>query len=290
MRNYLRLLKGTSSDPVIRYYEETYLDYIVLLGLRKHWGMHFAYYDDQHRSVTEGVLNLNRVLAEKVNIKAGMKVLDAGCGVGGSAIWLAKNRGAYVTGITIVEQQLNRARRLVKESHLEDKVDFLLRDYRKTGFPDNTFDVVWAIESMVYADNKKDFLSEACRVLKPGGRLIVADGFQIKEILSPPENKRLKKFTSGWAVPSLATASGFTRDMQAVGFKNVQGENISQQVRRFSRWLYRWSFIAYPIAKILEWTGLRSKGIGVGNVKAAFWQYRTLRENLWAYMIFTGEK
>lgn len=80
-----------TKTSVIRYYQETYLDYFFVLGLWGHWGMHFGFYDESHTTLREAILNSNRVLALKAGVQEGMKVLDAGCGVGGSALWLARN-------------------------------------------------------------------------------------------------------------------------------------------------------------------------------------------------------
>ena len=146
------------NQKTIRYYEQTFFDYFLVLRLWKHWGMHYGFFDKDHQTLEKASLNLNRVLAERAGIHEGTKVLDAGCGVGGSAIWLAKNKGAVVTGITIVEQQYKKAEELAVKYEVEDKTEFLVRDYCDTGFPNSTFDVVWGIESVCYAEDKSDFL------------------------------------------------------------------------------------------------------------------------------------
>jgi len=71
-------------------------------------------------------------------------VLDAGCGVGGSAIWLAREKGAHVTGITITPHQVDAANKNAQRHKVADKVRFERRDFTATGYPDASFDVVWA--------------------------------------------------------------------------------------------------------------------------------------------------
>lgn len=276
---------------VVDYYEKTFFDYFVLLRLWQHWGMHYGLFDENHKKLKDAMLNTNRILAEKAGIEQNMKVLDAGCGVGGSAIWIARNVGAHVTGINIVEQQYRKAKELAKKYGVADKTEFFIRDFRKTDFPDATFDVVWAIESVDYAEDKRDFLKEAWRVLRPGGHLVIADGFQKKEHLTPKEEELLlEKWLKHWGgIPNLATIGGFVSMMRKIGFQNIQYEDVTQNILPFSRWLYRWSLFGYPLAKILEWLGIRSK-IGTGNVIGAIWQYRALQQGLWAYMIYVARK
>src|ERR1700687_2012427 len=94
LRNQLRL--------VISYYEGTWFDYRWLWLNSENNAIHFGYHDEQRRSQAESLLNTNRVLAAVAAIHPGDRVLDAGCGVGGSSIWLAEQRGATVVGITAI--------------------------------------------------------------------------------------------------------------------------------------------------------------------------------------------
>jgi ubiquinone/menaquinone biosynthesis C-methylase UbiE len=68
---------------------------------------------------------------------------------------------------------------LANEKGVADKVLFHVMDYTQTNFADESFDVVWACESMSSASDKKAFIAEAYRLLKKGGRLIVIDFFVI---------------------------------------------------------------------------------------------------------------
>jgi len=97
---------------------------------------------------------LNAALASGIRIRPGARILDAGCGIGGSAIWLARTFGAFVTGITPVESQVERARRIAGELGVADRVQFMEQDYTCTTFPDASFDVVWAMESVCHAADK----------------------------------------------------------------------------------------------------------------------------------------
>lgn len=283
-------MKDTYESRIINYYDQTFFEYFLVLGLGNHWGMHFGFHDRAGMSHKEASLNLNRVLAEKVDLKPGARVLDAGCGVGGSSIWLAINRGVNVVGITISEKQCAKAKQLAQRHGVSAKTEFFVRNYLKSGFADCTFDVVWAVESVCHAEHKLEFLKEAQRVLKRGGRVIIADGFLKKEPLTASEAQEIDAWTHAWAVPALALIRDFAQQMTQVGFKNVNYQDVTQNVLPFSRWLYyRTKYFFLPLACVLHWFGLLNQ-TQVDNGIGALGQYETLKKDLWAYIIFTGEK
>src|SRR5215813_12507551 len=98
--------KGSHTDAIIGYYDETWLDYRMLWLNPDNLAVHFGYTDSTTRSHTDALKNMNRVLADRVRIQPGERVLDAGCGVGGSSLWLARERGAEVVGITLAPSQV----------------------------------------------------------------------------------------------------------------------------------------------------------------------------------------
>jgi cyclopropane fatty-acyl-phospholipid synthase-like methyltransferase len=118
---------------------------------------HYGFWDGDIKNHKEALLNVNRFMAEAARINSGDTVLDAGCGIGGSTIWLAENRNARGTGITISERQLKKARALARQKGLESLVNFEKRDFLDTGFEGGTFSVVWAIESVCHAEDKGIF-------------------------------------------------------------------------------------------------------------------------------------
>jgi cyclopropane fatty-acyl-phospholipid synthase-like methyltransferase len=107
---------------VISYYDSTWLDYRWLWLNDENHAIHFGYHDGLPRSHAESLLNTNRVLAETAAVQRGDRVLDAGCGVAGSGIWLAEQRGATVVGITPVRTQVKRARHIITMRGLADAV------------------------------------------------------------------------------------------------------------------------------------------------------------------------
>lgn len=103
----------------------------------------------------------------------GKKVLDYGCGTGTHSIHMAKS-GALVTGIDISEVAIEVAKIRARREKVDDRCDFIIGDAEKTGFSDNTFDLVFNSGTMSYLDLNVA-LSEICRVLKPHGTFLGID-------------------------------------------------------------------------------------------------------------------
>jgi len=88
------------------------------------------------------------------NISSSDKVLDAGCGVGGAAIFITTTVNANVIGITLSKKQVEFAQLQVKKKNLDDRISFEQMDYTNTNYPNENFDTVWACESISSAQIK----------------------------------------------------------------------------------------------------------------------------------------
>jgi cyclopropane-fatty-acyl-phospholipid synthase len=110
--------------------------------LDRDWQYSCAYFRDADADLERAQLNKKQHIAAKLLIQPGMRVLDIGCGWGGLALYLGRQLGADVTGITLAEEQLTVARARAAEASLADRVRFHLRDYREeTG----TFDRIVSV-------------------------------------------------------------------------------------------------------------------------------------------------
>jgi ubiquinone/menaquinone biosynthesis C-methylase UbiE len=216
-------------------------------------------------------------------------ILDAGCGIGGSAIWLAKKYGARVIGITLSDNQLRQAQQLAQQEQVADLTDFFIKDYLNTGFPDEAFDVVWAAESVCYAESKIDFLKEAFRILKNGGRLIIADGFLKRETKNKEEERWFNVFIKGLALSNLAKIDEFGEDLKKAGFKNMKYWDKTEAIKISSKKLYLMCLFCLPFLKVIEWLRLTPKLL-TDNGLAGLAQYNMVKEGLAGYGVFYAEK
>jgi cyclopropane-fatty-acyl-phospholipid synthase len=128
-----------------------------------------AVYDEPGQDLTLAQANKYRALAEKVQLKAGQKVLEIGCGWGGFAEFAAREYGAHVTGVTISNEQYSYAKARLDKAGLSDLTDIQLIDYRDiTG----EFDAVVSIEMFEAVGEQywATYFDKVNAVLKPGGK------------------------------------------------------------------------------------------------------------------------
>lgn len=116
-------------------------------------------------------------LADRADIKPGMRALDVGCGLGGSARYLAAERGCHATGIDLTQEYVDAASALTRLVGLEDKVDFHQGSALELPYEDGAFDLAWTEHAQMNIEDKNTFYGEIARVLKPGGRFLFHDVF-----------------------------------------------------------------------------------------------------------------
>ncbi len=171
---------------------------------------------------------------------------------------------------------------------MESRIEFHLQDFLHTKFSNDHFDIVWAIESVSHAENKKEFLREAYRILKPGGKVIVADGV-LKRDIKDSEQTLYKNFLDGLVLPNLAKIDDFENWMKEVGFKNVRSWDKIEEVKPSSKILYRRTSLLHPFAKIFYRLGLMSSAV-FKNGPAGIAQYKLVQTGAAGYSVFYGEK
>ena len=230
-------------QSIVDYYNRAWPNYSRYIS-QDNLGMHYGYYDKHHKNHHEAMLNMNNQVAIGLRLKNDSKysILDAGCGVGGTTIHLAKDfPNISFTGITISDEQIKLANAYSEEKGVKDQVTFLNRDFMNTEFPDETFDAVYALESMCYAYDKHVFVKEAKRILKPGGKLAVLDGFRNGEYPSEPSlEKRYDQWCEGWILEyKLDTQINFKRYLEEEGFQDISYRDITSNILPSSKRLYR---------------------------------------------------
>ena len=277
------------NHKVAAYYDETILVYKYFWSDPNTLSAHAGVWEKGVQTHREAHQIGNRMLAERAAISAQDHVLDAGCGMGGSALWLAETYGAHVVGIALSRAQLAEARRAAQRRRLDHLVTFSRQDYAAPAFGDGSFDVVWAFESVCHALCKRDFLAEAFRVLRPGGRLVMADYFRRARPLPPDDEMWFHRAVSGSAVRDLDTPEEFFAAMQDVGFRDISFEDRTDQIERSLRKLYHFALLTLPVAWLAHHLGLVSTVLAEGSI-SNYCQYEACRRKLVPYIVLLAHK
>ena len=160
------------------------------------------------------------------NLPKGSRILDVGCGIGGSSRLLAEYYGFNVTAITISPAQVKRAYELTPEEY---KCNYKVMDALDLEFQDGAFDGVWSVEAGAHMNDKKKFADELLRTLRPGGYLAVADWNSRDLKAKPPsfiEKIVLNQLLEQWVHPKFISIKDFGNIL--INNENSSGEMISE--------------------------------------------------------------
>ncbi|KZR63672.1 MULTISPECIES: methyltransferase domain-containing protein [Prochlorococcus] len=143
----------------------------------------------------------------------GSRVLDVGCGIGGSARILARDYNFEVLGITISPAQVKRASQLTPEGMT---CQFQVMDALDLKLANGSFDAVWSVEAGPHMPDKQRYADELLRVLRPKGVLALADwnrrDYEDGEMTSL-ERWVMRQLLDQWAHPEFASIKGFRRNL-----------------------------------------------------------------------------
>ncbi len=164
-------------------------------------------------------------------------ILDVGCGIGGASLYLAEKFDARVTGITLSPVQANRAIERAQAAGLSATADFKVANALDLPFADDSFDLVWSLESGEHMPDKVKFLQECYRVLKPGGRLMLATWCHRPTNTITPltgdEQKHLQDIYRVYCLPYVVSLPDYTKIVEDCGFKDLRVDDWSTAVAPF---------------------------------------------------------
>jgi cyclopropane fatty-acyl-phospholipid synthase-like methyltransferase len=206
------------------------------------------------------------------------RVLDLGCGVGTSALYLARRRPVDVVGVSISPEQIRLARRYASRSQsLQGTTRFLPADFMALPESLAGFDLAYAIEAFVHADPASAFFRNAARALRPGGTLVVIDDVLTGDAADP----RLDDFRSGWHIAALLPVGEIVALAADAGLDLVASRDLSW-MQRLGRPRDRFVRTAQPVLRRLRDHSVWAESMVGGDAlqrchRAGLLEYRLLR-------------
>ncbi len=205
------------------------------------WGehMHHGYYGPTgtlKKERRQAQIDLIEELLQWANVTHVEHVLDVGCGIGGSTLYLADKFHSRGTGITLSPVQANRAQERAAAAGLSDRLHFQVANALEMPFADNSFDFVWSLESGEHMPEKAKFLAECYRVLKPGGTFLFVTWCHRPtddRPLTADEQKHLDDIYRVYCLPYVISLPEYAAIAQQVGFQHLRTADWSEAVAPF---------------------------------------------------------
>lgn len=241
------------------------------------WGehMHHGYYGADGKTQKErrqAQIDLIEELLKWAGITKAEKILDVGCGIGGSSLYLAEKFGAEATGITLSPVQANRAKERSRVAQIS--ANFQVADALNMPFEDNSFDLVWSLESGEHMPDKQKFLAECYRVLKPGGTFIMATWCHRPTDQVPltiDDRKRLAEIYRVYCLPYVISLPEYTAIAQEIGLQGIQTADWSTAVAPFWNVVIDSAFTPGAIFGLLTsgWTTIQA-ALSLGSMQQGY--------------------
>jgi tocopherol O-methyltransferase len=218
----------TVRKDVIRWhYDLSTLFYRLLWGRHIHHGLW-----ESGESPARAQLKLTETLAVAAAIQHGERVLDVGCGMGGSSIFLAKQLGCQVQGLTLSPVQRAWASCAARWQGVAGHTSFRCTDAEVAMIDADSFDVVWSVECTEHLFDKPRFFQQAARWLRPGGRVAICAWLAGQGLASESQRALVYDVCEGFFCPSLGTQDNYQQWMRDAGLVVERSDLWTERVMR----------------------------------------------------------
>lgn len=195
--------------------------------------LHFGYWDDDaDDSLAAATDRMTDLYIEALATTPGRRVLDVGCGTGRPALRLAGASGAEIVGISLSDGEVKRANERSLREGRERQVRFERADAMALPYGPGSFDDAWALESLGHMPDRAQALREIARVLRPGGRLVIADGYCYEGPVDAAGVALMDRLCAAFRMVPPPTLDGYADLLAAAGFTVVERRDLSPHARR----------------------------------------------------------
>lgn len=213
-------------EVVDRYYTLCIPFYREFLG--RHW--HTGFYAPTGPIGPPDQLRMELVVAASARVGPDTRVLDVGCGIGGTACHLARATGARMHGVTPNAVQLELARAHARDQGLAERATFSRGTADALPFADESFDVVLFFESACHFPDRTGFFREARRVLRPGGHVAGEDWIATSALDAAQRHRFIEPICDTWAIPELGTLESYADAMATAGLQVRERVDMRQEM------------------------------------------------------------
>ncbi len=195
--------------------------------------LNLGFWADGASDLDEAADAMADVMARAARLGPGDEILDAGCGFGDQDVyWAGRFQPKRITAVNVSSRQLTRAQQKSRAAGFSNQIRFVEADACALPFDDDSFDVVFSLESAFHFRTRDRFLIEAARVLRPNGRLVMMDLAGVDRKLSLKDRLVERIGRSFWQIPkeNLYPLSVYEERVRSAGFIDVEARSVWHSV------------------------------------------------------------
>jgi tocopherol O-methyltransferase len=241
----------SGNRAIARYYDTMTVFYH---GFYSRAGLHYGLWNRRTFTLRQALFNHKAALLTALSPAPASEVLDAGCGSGATALYFHRLTGCGVTGITLSVDQIRRAQRAASRQRAGKRVRFVQGDFARTGLPGASFSHALTSESLCHAPDKGALLRELFRLLRPGGRLVIADFFleRAEERLNATQRYYHSRVKAGFVIPGFITREELYQHARSSGFRVTGDVDWTRSVQRTAYHIQLRALLTLPLGWLLR--------------------------------------
>jgi len=234
-----KLNKNTFVDKVNEYYDNNSALFLKLGVDKSHFNIHQPLWTSETSNYAEAVNHSNLQIANTIDetfenaISEPAKIVDLGCGVGGSLIYLQqyfKSKKYEFEGLTLSQKQVDISKKIMKQ--LDITVNIKQGNFQNTFRHFKNVDVIYMIESFLHSPNYKQLLEEVSKTLRHNGLFIIVDDFINIKATNSKEKKWIQQYKEKWLIGSLLEMEELLNTSEKNELQLVSSKNFTPYIKQ----------------------------------------------------------